>query len=222
MARIFEVKGRPASSPIIVHVSNTQMARSSPVAPDRAVARAEVLARTADTGAEEAAFGSYRVTAGLDTVGVRMPSHPVALALIEAAQLPIAAPSANRFTQLSPTRAEHVRQGLGARVDYILDGGECAVGIESTVLSLAGGPRSCCGREESLGHRSKKRLVRSSGTDESAGGGASLAGHASSTLQSANEGAAGARRGGAAAGKRSLCAVASTAAGGAGAGADAL
>ena len=69
-----------------------------------------------------------------------MPSHPVALALIEAAQLPIAAPSANRFTQLSPTSAEHVREGLGARVDYILDGGECTVGIESTVLSLAGGP----------------------------------------------------------------------------------
>ena len=78
------------------------------------------------------------VTAGLDTVGVRMPSHAVALALIETAQLPIAAPSANRFTQLSPTSAEHVRQGLGGRVDYILDGGECTVGIESTVLSLAG------------------------------------------------------------------------------------
>ena len=65
-----------------------------------------------------------------------MPAHPVALALIEAAQLPIAAPSANRFTQLSPTTAEHVRQGLGDRVDFILDGGPCRVGIESTVLSL--------------------------------------------------------------------------------------
>ena len=67
-----------------------------------------------------------------------MPSHPVALALIEAAKMPIAAPSANRFAQLSPTTAEHVRQALGDRVDYILDGGACAVGIESTVLSLAG------------------------------------------------------------------------------------
>jgi len=79
------------------------------------------------------------VTAGLHTVGVRMPSHPVALALIEAANIPVAAPSANRFTQLSPTTAEHVRRGLGDRVDYILDGGDCTVGIESTVLSLAGG-----------------------------------------------------------------------------------
>ena len=78
------------------------------------------------------------VTAGLDTVGLRMPAHPVALALIEAAQIPVAAPSANRFTQLSPTTAEHVRQSLGDRVDYILDGGPCSVGIESTVLSLAG------------------------------------------------------------------------------------
>jgi L-threonylcarbamoyladenylate synthase len=78
------------------------------------------------------------VTAGLDTVGVRMPNNVVAQALIEAAQLPIAAPSANRFTQLSPTTAQHVRESLGDRVDYILDGGPCAVGIESTVLSLAG------------------------------------------------------------------------------------
>ena len=78
------------------------------------------------------------VTAGLPTVGLRMPSHPVALALIEAAQVPVAAPSANRFTQLSPTTAEHVRESLGDRVDFILDGGACTVGIESTVLALSG------------------------------------------------------------------------------------
>jgi len=78
------------------------------------------------------------VTAGLDTVGVRMPAHPVALALIEASQCLVAAPSANRFSQISPTTAEHVREGLGGRVDYILDGGPCTIGIESTVLSLAG------------------------------------------------------------------------------------
>ncbi len=68
-----------------------------------------------------------------------MPSHPVALALIETAHLPVAAPSANRFTELSPTTAEHVRESLGDRIDYILDGGECTVGIESTVLSLVDG-----------------------------------------------------------------------------------
>ncbi len=76
------------------------------------------------------------VTAGLNTVGIRMPSHPVALNLIRAAGVPLAAPSANRFTELSPTTAEHVRQSLGRDVDYILDGGPCTVGIESTVLSL--------------------------------------------------------------------------------------
>ena len=80
------------------------------------------------------------VTAGLATVGVRMPAHPVALALIKECDLPLAAPSANRFTQLSPTTAGHVLQSLGDRVDFILDGGPSTVGIESTVLSLATDP----------------------------------------------------------------------------------
>ena len=77
------------------------------------------------------------VTAGLQTVGLRMPAHPIALALIAATELPLAAPSANRFTQLSPTSAQHVFNGLGEAVDMILDGGSTPVGIESTVLSLA-------------------------------------------------------------------------------------
>ncbi len=141
VARIFEVKGRPTSSPIIVHVSNTEMARSLVAEwPEAAQSLSQrfwpgpltlILRKQPSVPAI--------VTAGLDTAGVRMPSHPVALALLVATQLPIAAPSANRFTQLSPTSAEHVRQGLGDRVDYVLDGGECAVGIESTVLSLTGG-----------------------------------------------------------------------------------
>src|SRR6202035_893943 len=76
------------------------------------------------------------VTAGLPSVGLRIPAHPLAQALLEAARIPIAAPSANRFTEISPTTAEHVRESLGSRVDMILDGGACAVGIESTVLSL--------------------------------------------------------------------------------------
>ncbi|MGD0929712.1 MAG: L-threonylcarbamoyladenylate synthase [Candidatus Korobacteraceae bacterium] len=141
VARIFEAKGRPASSPIIVHVSNMEMLREV-VAEWPAAAR--LLAQKFWPGPltlvlkKQSAIPAL-VTAGLETVGVRMPAHPVALALIEAAQIPIAAPSANRFTQLSPTTAEHVRLGLGARVDYILDGGPCTVGIESTVLSLADG-----------------------------------------------------------------------------------
>jgi L-threonylcarbamoyladenylate synthase len=76
------------------------------------------------------------VTAGLDTVALRMPSHPVILEVIRLAGVPVAAPSANRFTSLSPTTAEHVRQTLGDSVDMILDGGPCSVGIESTVISL--------------------------------------------------------------------------------------
>ena len=78
------------------------------------------------------------VTAGLPTVAVRMPRHPLALDLIERTGLPIAAPSANPFGYVSPTTAEHVRRHLGSRVDLVLDGGPCTVGLESTVLSLAG------------------------------------------------------------------------------------
>ncbi len=80
-----------------------------------------------------------RLTAGLSTVAIRMPAHPMALALIKSAGLPIAAPSANRFTELSPTTARHVRETLGGKVAMVLDGGPSNVGIESTVLSLASG-----------------------------------------------------------------------------------
>jgi L-threonylcarbamoyladenylate synthase len=138
VSRIFEVKGRPSSSPIIVHVSNQEMiGQVALLWPEKARILAErfwpgpltlVVPKTPAV--------PEIVTAGLPTVGVRMPAHPVALALIEAAQVPIAAPSANRFTQISPTTAEHVRQGIGDLVDHILDGGPCQVGIESTVLSL--------------------------------------------------------------------------------------
>ena len=81
---------------------------------------------------------SARVTAGLDTVAVRMPDHPVALALIRAAETPIAAPSANLFGHVSPTTARHVLDDLGDRVDLILDGGPTRIGVESTVLDLSG------------------------------------------------------------------------------------
>jgi len=80
------------------------------------------------------------VTAGLPTVGIRMPAHPVALAMISFAGVPVAAPSANRFTELSPTTAEHVRRNLGDAVDMVLDCGSTPVGIESTVVSLAANP----------------------------------------------------------------------------------
>jgi L-threonylcarbamoyladenylate synthase len=138
---IFEAKGRPLSSPLIVHVGTIEMARA--LASEWSE-QAEQLAQAFWPGPLSIVVPKKDsvpdvATAGLPSVGLRMPAHPVALALLDAAQLPIAAPSANRFTELSPTTAEHVRQGLaGANVDMILDGGPCTVGIESTVISLAG------------------------------------------------------------------------------------
>jgi L-threonylcarbamoyladenylate synthase len=140
VARIFEAKGRPSTSPLIVHVSSIEMARELVSEwPDAA----EALARRYWPGPLTLVLPKQPrvpdiVTAGLETVGLRVPAHPIALELIRAAGVPIAAPSANRFTQLSPTTADHVRDALGARVDLILDGGATDVGIESTVLSLAG------------------------------------------------------------------------------------
>ncbi|MGO9097481.1 MAG: L-threonylcarbamoyladenylate synthase [Bryobacteraceae bacterium] len=138
--RVFEVKGRPFGSPLIVHVDSVEMAQG--LARDWPP-EAELLARRYWPGPltlvvrKEPRIPGI-VTAGLDTVGLRMPAHPLALELIRAAGTPLAGPSANRFGQLSPTTAEHVRAGLGGAVDLILDGGPCRVGIESTVLSLAG------------------------------------------------------------------------------------
>ncbi len=142
VARIFAAKGRPASSPLIVHVSSLQMARSLAAEWPQT---AELLAARHWPGPLTLVVPKQpqipdAATAGLPTVGLRMPAHPLALALIEAAGTPIAAPSANRFTQLSPTSAEHVRKSLGDRVDLILDGGSTPVGIESTVLALTPKP----------------------------------------------------------------------------------
>lgn len=140
--RIFAVKRRPSTSPLIVHVDSIEMAvglaREWPAA-------AEELARVHWPGPLTIVVRKRPevpdiVTAGLDTVGLRMPRHPLALDLIRAAGVPIAGPSANRFTELSPTTADHVRESLGDVVDCVLDGGPTAVGIESTVISLAGPP----------------------------------------------------------------------------------
>ncbi len=138
VARIFEAKGRPRTSPLIVHVDSVAMARELAARwPDAA----ETLARKYWPGPLTLVVPKLGipdiVTAGLPTVGLRMPAHPLALALIRAAGVPIAAPSANRFTRLSPTAAGHVPEELA---DYVLDGGPARVGIESTVLSLAEEP----------------------------------------------------------------------------------
>jgi L-threonylcarbamoyladenylate synthase len=137
--RIYAAKGRPPTSPLIVHVGSVEVARQ--LAGSWA-AIAQQLAAQFWPGPLTLVVPKHtaipeRVTAGLNTVGLRLPAHPVAQALLRAAGLPLAAPSANRFGQLSPTTAEHVRDGLGDSVDLILDGGPTDVGIESTVLSVA-------------------------------------------------------------------------------------
>jgi L-threonylcarbamoyladenylate synthase len=139
VARIFKAKGRPLNTPLIVHVDSVEMAKGLasrwPAAADALVDRywpgplTMVVPKRA--GVPDI------VTAGLPTVGLRMPAHPLALELIHAAGVPIAAPSANRFTELSPTLAGHVPETLA---DAVLDGGPARVGIESTVISLVGDP----------------------------------------------------------------------------------
>lgn len=142
VALIFEAKGRPSTSPLIVHVYSIELAKQLTTFWDE---RAPALAAAFWPGPLTLIMAKHprvsdRVTAGLNTVALRMPNHPVALALLKAAGLPIAAPSANRFTELSPTTADHVKASLGERVDMILDGGATTVGIESTVLSLTENP----------------------------------------------------------------------------------
>lgn len=138
VAKIYAAKGRPSTSPLIVHVADIAMAKSLVAAwPEEA----ERLAKQYWPGPltlvlPKASHVPNRVTAGLDTVGIRMPNHPIALELIRAAGVPIAAPSANRFTELSPTATAHLPEGLA---DITLEGGPSQVGIESTVVSLVTG-----------------------------------------------------------------------------------
>ncbi|HUG20288.1 MAG TPA: L-threonylcarbamoyladenylate synthase [Planctomycetaceae bacterium] len=140
VAGIFEAKERPTFDPLIVHLATIDqlplVARSIPEA-------ASLLIESYWPGPLTLIFPKTTavpdlVTAGLDSVAVRIPSHPLALELLKVADVPIAAPSANRFGCVSPTTAEHVAEQLGDRIDYILDGGPCSVGLESTIVSLLG------------------------------------------------------------------------------------
>lgn len=136
--RIFAAKGRPFSDPLIVHIADEDaihdLASSIPVSVKRLTEAfwPGPLTLILPRGPRVPKL----VTAGLETVAVRMPRHPVALALIRAVGAPIAAPSANRFMHVSPTTAQHVQGDLDGRVPLILDGGPCEVGVESTVLDL--------------------------------------------------------------------------------------
>jgi L-threonylcarbamoyladenylate synthase len=140
-ARIFEAKERPEFDPLIVHVAEVADV-SAHVDPSAAAdPRLAELARRFWPGPLSVVLPKRAhipdlVTAGLPTVALRVPSHPAARALIRAAGVPIAAPSANRFGRVSPTTAEHVRRQLGGRVPLILDGGPTSVGVESTIVML--------------------------------------------------------------------------------------
>ena len=137
--KIFAAKGRPGTNPLIVHVANADVARRYT---RQWPASADALTRQFWPGPLTLVLPKSQaivaeVSAGLDTVGVRAPDHPLALELLGAFDGPVAAPSANRSNRVSPTTAGHVRRELGHAVDFVLDGGPCRVGIESTVLDLA-------------------------------------------------------------------------------------
>ncbi len=139
VARIFSAKGRPAFDPLIVHLAESaDLPRVARDVPARALQLGErfwpgpltLVLPKQPTVAD-------LVTSGLPTVGVRVPRHPLMHAVLKSSGVPIAAPSANRFGCLSPTRAEHVLEQLGDAIDLILDGGLCTVGVESTIVQVA-------------------------------------------------------------------------------------
>lgn len=143
VARIFDAKGRPRFNPLIVHVPDLASARRFAQFDARAEAVASafwpgpltlVLPLRRDAGL------SALVTAELETVAIRVPAHPLAVALLRAFGGPLAAPSANPSGRISPTRAAHVLEGLSGRIGAVIDGGACAVGVESTILGLADTP----------------------------------------------------------------------------------
>ncbi|MBK6489749.1 MAG: threonylcarbamoyl-AMP synthase [Gemmatimonadetes bacterium] len=160
VARIYRAKGRPAFNPIIVHIADASALRlvAREVPP-----MAEALARAFWPGPltlvlPRAPHLPDAVSAGLDAVGVRVPAHPVARALIERSGVPIAAPSANPYSRVSPTTAAHVIAQLGDAVDLVLDGGACRVGIESTVVDVTG-PRPILLRPGGVSRDEVERVV---------------------------------------------------------------
>ncbi|MCA9096811.1 MAG: threonylcarbamoyl-AMP synthase [Planctomycetaceae bacterium] len=143
VAKIFAAKQRPEFDPLIVHVPDTEHARQYvthfPPLAERLAARFWPGPLTLVLPKRD--IIPDLVTSGLPEVGLRVPAHPLMQQVLRLAELPIAAPSANLFGRISPTTAQHVAEQLADRVDYILDGGPCAVGVESTVLQLTDKPR---------------------------------------------------------------------------------
>lgn len=138
--RIYAAKGRPSDNPLILHISRfSQLQGITRWIPDTAVRLAEAFWPGPLTMIfEKADCVPDEITGGLGTVAVRMPEHPGALQFLEAAAVPVAAPSANTSGRPSPTRAEHVREDLDGKIDMIIDGGEVGIGFESTIVDLTG------------------------------------------------------------------------------------
>ena len=140
VAKIFKVKERPFFDPLIVHTSNLEQVKGFV---EEIPKKAYALADTFWPGPLTLIFRKKPiipdiVTSGLDTVAVRIPNHSLTLELLKSIDFPLAAPSANPFGYVSPTSAEHVNEQLGAKIAYVLDGGFCSVGIESTILDFNG------------------------------------------------------------------------------------
>lgn len=137
-ARIYEIKGRPHFNPLIVHAPDaaTAFALTTGTTPELRALGEKFWPGPLTLVLPKAPWIPGIVTAGLDTVAVRVPNHPVALELLREAGVPIAAPSANLFQSVSPTRVEHARRELGDRVTFYIDGGPCDVGLESTILGF--------------------------------------------------------------------------------------
>ncbi len=138
--RIFAAKGRPQTHPLIVHLPGKEaLTRFAAHVPERAVRLAEAFWPGPLTLVlKKSALVSDAVTGGQDTVALRVPAHPLAQAVLRELGGGLAAPSANRFGHVSPTTAQHVIEDLGDEVDYVLDGGRCEVGVESTIVDLSG------------------------------------------------------------------------------------
>lgn len=139
VAKIFAAKGRPSDNPLIVHVADERGIDGlvSGISDGARAVMAKFMPGPLTVIMKKSAEVPESVTAGLDTVGIRMPSHPVARAFIKACGTPIAAPSANRSTHISPTSAGHVLEDMDGRIPLIIDGGECEVGIESTIIDMS-------------------------------------------------------------------------------------
>ena len=164
VARIYEAKGRPSFNPLIVHVPDLAAAERIGEFGEQALSLAGehwpgplTLVVPLRAGAGIASLA----TAGLPTIGLRVPAHPAMQALLKATGRPLAAPSANASGRTSPTRAEHVCRTLDGRIPLILDSGATQRGIELTIVAATGDALACFGRDRSISRRSEPRVARS-------------------------------------------------------------